>query len=148
MNDGQAKTAFIIIMVIITFVCFINEKEPAKPKTKPTTQQTQTVSTVKSPANNDAQLKNRIKGYVDGLSGAAIVIVRGDSANGFIVETDYDFGTDDRETAKSYATNLIHDIVNANGDCTFKYISVNCMNGKSPLGVIVNYEDGQFSTLP
>lgn len=98
-------------------------------------------------SSSDTQAKSRVKAYMDRLPGSMIVIVRGDSSN-LIVETDYNFGTGDKETAKSLATDLIYQIMGDNSDCVFKYISVNCMNGKNPVGAIVNYENGSFSTLP
>lgn len=90
--------------------------------------------------------KNRIKAYLNSLPGAGVVIVSGSPA--VIVECDYDFGTADKETAKSYATDLIYDIMDASGSSPVNLISVNCMNGKTPIGIIVNYEDGRFYTLP
>lgn len=97
--------------------------------------------------NSDTQVKSRIEGYLKSLPGAVTVIVRGDSS-GIVVDCDYDFGTSDKAAAKNAATNLIYDIMDANGDCTFNYISINCMNGRNPAGVIVSYENGEFKTLP
>ena len=98
-------------------------------------------------SSSDTQAKSRVKAYMDSLPGSMIVIVRGDSSN-LIVETDYNFGTGDKATAVDFAKDLIYQIQDANSDCVFKYISVNCMNGKNPVGAIVNYENGSFTTIP
>lgn len=145
--DGNIAALIIALVMLYGVKLAVETPEPVKPPVKQASASNVSVPSRPTSSSTDTQVRSQIKAYMDRLPGAMIVVVRGDSA-GIIVETDYNFGTSDKETAKSLATNLIYQIMDDNSDCTFKYISVNCMNGKNPVGAIVNYENGSFSTLP
>lgn len=87
----------------------------------------------------------RVEAYVKNLSGTQgqIVIVKA-GLNGISVDCDYNVGDVDREAAKAYATDLIYDIIDANSDCQFSSITINCMNGKKPIGALVQYDNGEI----
>lgn len=85
----------------------------------------------------------RVEAYVKSLPGSQLVIVKA-GINGVSVDCDYNVGDVDREAAKAYATDLIYDILDANSDCTFSSITINCMNGKKPVGALVQYDKGEI----
>lgn len=152
-NRFNAVVAGLIALVMLYGVTAVTRHdEPKKLPASTTSSTTRKVEVAPTPeqvpvTGSDMQAKSRVESYLKSLSGAVIVIVRGDSS-GIVVDCDYDFGTSDKAAAKNAATNLIYDIMDANGDCTFSYISINCMNGRNPAGVIVSYENGEFTTLP
>ena len=142
---GNAASLGIALVMLFSMSSLAHDEPKASLTPKPKPVQSSVATVPSKPDALDAT-KSRIKAYLNSLPGAGVVIVRGSPA--VIVECDYDFGTADKETAKGYATDLIYDIMGANGDCNFNLISVNCMNGKTPIGIIVNYEGGRFYTLP
>lgn len=147
MNEQHMKAAFWVFMVIIAIICIVNEDTPEdKPTAKPVVQES--VKPVQSSNNQDAQVKARIKAKIEAMPGSSIVIVRGDTTNGIVVDVDYDMSDISRDSAISYAKDLIGEIMSTNSDVPFSYLSVNCMNGKSPLGVIVQYEHGEYFVSP
>ena len=101
----------------------------------------------RSVVTGNTQVKNRIKNYLASMPGAVIVTVRGDD-NSVIVDCDFDFGTADKGLAADFAQDLIYRIMADNSDVQFSWLSINCMNGKSPVGMMVQYENGRFTHLP
>lgn len=85
----------------------------------------------------------RVEAYMKSLPGSQLVIVK-EGYNGVSVDCDYNVGDMPREDAKAYATDLIYDILDANSDCPFSSITINCMNGKSPVGALVQYDRGEI----
>lgn len=150
-NAGALVIALIMMVGVKTLVP-LDSATDAKAKTSTTSKSAVTVKTT-APAKQtistaDTNLKSRIKNYLQSLPGSQVVIVNGNSEYGFSVDVDYNFGTSDKAEAKAAAVDLIYDIVAANSDCGFKWIYVVCLNGKSPIGLIVQYENGEFRTLP
>lgn len=149
--DGNIAALIIALVMLYGAKIAAETPEPVKQPAKQTQVAARNISVAPRPtpeaSSSDTQAKSRVKAYMDSLPGSMIVIVRGDSSN-LIVETDYNFGTGDKATAVDFAKDLIYQIQDANSDCVFKYISVNCMNGKKPVGAIVNYENGSFTTIP
>lgn len=66
---------------------------------------------------------------------------------GLSVYANFNMGDTDPNTAKYIAVDLINDIMNANPDCPFELISINCMNGKAPIGALVNYSGGVYTGI-
>lgn len=149
--DGNIAALIVALVMLYGAKIAAETPEPVKQPVKQTQVAARNISVAPRPtseaSSSDTQAKSRVKAYMDSLPGSMIVIVRGDSSN-LIVETDYNFGTGDKAAAVDFAKDLIYQIQADNSDCVFKYISVNCMNGKNPVGAIVNYENGSFSTLP
>lgn len=87
--------------------------------------------------------------YMKNLPGTQnqILTVRA-GIEGVTVDCDYDMGDVDRESAREYATDLINDIMGANSDVQFGSITINCMNGKQPIGALVQYERGEIFSRP
>ncbi len=150
-NVGALVIALIMMVGVKTLVP-LDSATGAKATTSTTSKSAVTVKTT-APAKQtistaDANLKSRIENYVQSLPGSMVVRIGGNSEYGFSVDVDYNFMTSDKAAAKAAAVDLIYDIVGANSDCGFKWIYVNCMDGKSPIGLIVQYENGEFRTLP
>ena len=162
-GDRRGNAGALVIGLVMMFgvKAFLPLSPANDTRAKPSPPAKQTVTTVReektyapnvsplpSDSLKDSRMKNQVQNYLESLPGSQIVIVEGNSENGIRVNVDYNMGNVDRETAKNYAIELIYDILDANSDCPFKWIYVNCMNGKAPIGIIVHYEDGAFSTLP
>ena len=159
-NDGLIMAGLIAVAIFLGVAAITSGKpkveEPRvaqkaeKPAPPPAIETRSAPSSAVEPAAvvmGNTQVKTRIKNYLTSLPGAVIVTVRGDD-DGIIVDCDFDFGTADKEAAKTFAQDLIYRIMGDNSDVQFKWLSVNCMNGKAPAGIIVQYENGRFSSLP
>lgn len=151
-KDGFVMAGLIGLVIALGVTALISGSTHSRQKPAKQTQvAARNISVAPRPtfeaSSSDTQAKSRVKAYMDSLPGSMIVIVRGDSSN-LIVETDYNFGSGDKATTVDFAKDLIYQIQDANSDCVFKYISVNCMNGRNPVGTIVNYENGSFTTIP
>ena len=68
-------------------------------------------------------------------------------AKGLSVYANFNMGDTDPDTAKYIAVDLINDIMNANPDCPFDIVSINCLNGKAPIGAMVNYSEGVYTGI-
>ena len=125
-------------------------EEPAKvepaPKPEPTPEEIEAKRLAEEEQAAELAIKQalpRVEAYMKSLPGSQLVIVK-EGYNGVSVDCDYNVGDMPREDAKAYATDLIYDILDANSDCTFSSITINCMNGKSPVGALVQYDRGEI----
>ena len=164
-NNIGNVISLVIALIMMVMMSKINQADE-NPKPAPRVEQVQTTTAIEAPvevpaatpapesiyvaprvSQIDSQDKIQVENYLRSLPGATIVIVRSNDS-GITVDCDIDMGNVDKETAKSLATNLIYAVMSDNDNCTFSWISVNCMNGKSPIGMIVHYDNGAISSLP